>query len=363
MANSTLEAIRKKVRRLTRTLSENQLSTADLDEYVNTFVLYDFPEHLRLFSLRKTFTFTTNVGQDTYPTDPALVIDPTNPLYDFKNTYITVHEPVYIAGYRAFYSQSRDQFYGIYPFTNTVSGNTGVVGDGITTTFTGQAPFTLASTPTTAGTVLLQNHVFITAISTAGVSMTLTDMPVVQASSGFRTQNGNLYVVGSVPTTAPTVIDATNTINYTTGAFTVTFPAAPGASQPIVSQTRPSGTSRPEALLYFDDVFIVRPVPDQGYQIQFEAYVRPTELLSSSQEPGLQQWWQYLAYGAAKKYFEDQQDLDSVALIMPEFKQQERLVLRRTLVQQSNERVATIYTEGNFGYSWYGSGNNGGFGG
>jgi uncharacterized HAD superfamily protein len=62
--------------------------------------------------------------------------------------------------------------------------------------------------------------------------------------------------------------------------------------------------------------------------------------------PQLEQWWQYIAYGTAKKIFEDRMDLDSVQQIMPEFKQQERLVLRTTLTQQANERTVTIYTQG-----------------
>lgn len=38
-------------------------------------------------------------------------------------------------------------------------------------------------------------------------------------------------------------------------------------------------------------------------------------------------------------------DIDSVALIEPEYKKQEALVLRRTIVQNTTQRVATIYTE------------------
>ena len=74
-------------------------------------------------------------------------------------------------------------------------------------------------------------------------------------------------------------------------------------------------------------------------------YRRPTELLLVGQSPELEQWWQYIAYGASKKVFEDRMDMQSVQMIMPEFNKQERLVLRRTIVQQTNERVATIYTE------------------
>ena len=49
--------------------------------------------------------------------------------------------------------------------------------------------------------------------------------------------------------------------------------------------------------------------------------------------------------GTAKKIFEDRTDSDSVQLLMPEFKTQERLALRTTLVQMTKERTATIYAE------------------
>jgi hypothetical protein len=52
-------------------------------------------------------------------------------------------------------------------------------------------------------------------------------------------------------------------------------------------------------------------------------------------------------------------DMDSVTMIMPEFKKQEALCLRKTIVQNTNERVATIYTESNGtnganGFGWPG---------
>jgi len=48
---------------------------------------------------------------------------------------------------------------------------------------------------------------------------------------------------------------------------------------------------------------------------------------------------------------------------MPELKNQERLCLRRTNVQYTNERTATIYTDqvGSANGNWGGWGNPGGF--
>jgi hypothetical protein len=118
MANSTLQAIRTKVRRITRSPSLSQISDSQLDEYINTFILYDFPEHLRLFSLRTILTFYTQPGVDVYDTNTTVATDP---LYNFRNKYVAVHPPLYIAGIQCFYTQWRDVFYGYYPQTNTIS--------------------------------------------------------------------------------------------------------------------------------------------------------------------------------------------------------------------------------------------------
>jgi hypothetical protein len=173
----------------------------------------------------------------------------------------------------------------------------------------------------------------------------MVDVPVVDNSTGLRTSFGNLYPDGQQPTTPPNVVDATNAIDYSDGQFTVTFPFAPASGAQIMAGSVPVQMSRPNSILYYDNTFTVRPVPDKAYPVTFEVYVRPSELLADGQSPELEQWWQYIAYGAAKKIFEDRSDPESIAQILPEFKQQERLVLRRTIVQQSNERVATIYTD------------------
>ena len=85
----TLAAIQQKVRRLTRCPSENQLTTDDLNNYINTFVIYDFPEQLRTFNLRQQFTFTCNPFQDVYYTNEinygTSSAPQNNDLYNFQN--------------------------------------------------------------------------------------------------------------------------------------------------------------------------------------------------------------------------------------------------------------------------------------
>lgn len=346
--DTTLVAIQTKVRRLTRSMSESQLDTDTLNQYINTFVVYDFPEHLRMFNLRTTFSFYTNPYQDVYPTDEISFVGvTTNPLYNFQNRYISVHTPVYIAGYNSLYSQSREQFYGIYPLTNSIA-SIGVTGDGVTTTFSGVVNTSQATIPanlsqTTVG--LLQDNVLFSSVDANGNGLALVDVAVKNTTTGNNTIMGNLYVPGSTPATPPTVVNPNNFINYATGQFTITFSAAPGSGILINSQTVATNITLPQALCYYDNQFIVRPVPDQPYTINFEAYVRPTWLMQMDQSPALNEWWQYIAYGAAKKIFEDRMDTDSVQQILPEFIKQQTLCLRRTIVQYTNERTATIYTE------------------
>ena len=333
---STLGNIQKKVRRLTRSLSTNQLSDADLNNYINTSILYDFPEHLRLFNLRQTFTFYTQPYVDVYSTT-----DVTNSvLYNFTNKYLTIHPPVYIAGFQALYSESRTQFFGIYPFLNSIA-SIGVTGDALTTQFTGVINTQQSNTNGIDGQTicLLKNNVLFSSIDANNNGLAMIDQPLTN-----NNVVGNLYAPGStLPST--TVQDPNNYINYLTGQFVVTFGAAPGAGQPINSQTVPQQPTLPQSVLFFDGQFTVRPVPDQSYAVQMEVYARPSELLQNTDIPLLAEWWQYISYLASKKIFEDRMDLESVQQIMPELKKQELLCLRRTIVEQTSQRASTIYTE------------------
>lgn len=360
---NTLEAIQIKVRRLTRSPSTTQLSDNDLNNYINTFVVYDFPEQLRMFNLRTTFTFICNPFQDEYFTDTASFAGATtNQLYNFQNNYISIADPVYIAGYHSFYTQSREQFFAIYPKINFIS-SIGPTGNGITQTFTGTINFQqaiISNQLNQQSSILLKNQVLFSSIGTNGIGVALQDMPVVDPTTGFQSLFGNLYDPSNLPTSPPTVVDPTNNINYFNGNFTITFSAPPEAGVTINSQVVPQVVSIPQSLMYYDNRFTLRPVPDQPYRIQFEAYKRPTALLQENQAPQLEEWWQYIAYGAARKILQDRMDLESVQMIEPEFKVQERLCLRRTIVQYTNERTATIYTESLTGN---GSGGFGGFGG
>jgi len=342
MANSTLVAIQNKVRRLTRSLSPAQLTDAQLNEYINTFIQYDFPEHLRLFNLRSTFSFYVEPFEDLY--DPT-VYGPASPLYEFNQKYITVHPPIYVAGYQASFLESREKLYALYPKLAAImqigSGNS------VNTQFTGTLP------NLNPGNCIVRRNVLFDSIDLNGDGASMIDFPITATQ-------GNLYIPGGAPTST-TVLDPNNYINYVTGQFVVTFLFAPAQGDVVNCQYVAVQPSRPTTVCFFDGSFIVRPVPDQPYEVNMEVYVRPLELLAAGQSPELEEWWQYISYGCAKKIFEDRMDLESVQMIMPEFKKQENLINRRTIVQQTSQRVATIYTEDNNQATPFGPNSNGGF--
>lgn len=315
---STLADIRTKVRRLTGRPSTSQITDAQIDDYVNTFYLYDVPETLRLFKLHTTFEFMTESNVAEYDMS-TLTVEQGGVTIPAEDVYTSFEQPVYVAGYQSFYSQDREQFFRTYPELATIE--TTLTGNGTPGPYT----FTASTFP------ILQNLVTVGAIDSTGATVQVIDDPQNRTT-------GNWVIIN---TTTP----VTGSVTYTTGSATITFANSIPSGNEITITSVPYQPNRPQAILYYDNTFTLRPVPDKPYLVQLNAYITPTSLLSSNQSPALRQWWQYLAYGASKKIFEDSQDPEGVSQILMGFKEQENMVLRRTIVQQTNERTATIYTE------------------
>lgn len=325
---STLSTIRTKVRRLTGRPSENQISNTQINEYVNTFYQYDFPEHLRVFSNNSLFTFMTEANVDQYK---MLAVDPDNPTFNelvvsfdggsesAANVHYNLQPPLYISGYQSFYSQSREQFFRTYPALGDIF--TSLLGNGEV----GPYNFTLPNVP------MLQDSVTVGAIDDTDSTIKVVDDPQNRTSGNWLLSNSTTGVTGS--------------IDYLTGEGTITFANAIPFGNEITFTFTPYQPNRPLSALFYDNTITLRPVPDKSYPVQFNSFLTPSALLQDNEDPILKQWWQYLAYGAAKKIFEDSQDPEGVSQILRGFKEQENLVLHRHIVQQTNERTATIYTE------------------
>lgn len=325
MAQTNLDAIRSKVRQITRSPNEAALTTAQLDQFINTFVLQDFPEHVRLFNLMTVLEFWTTPFVAKYDTRTA---PPTDPLFDFENRYISIQGPIYFSGVQGQIVQSRAQFYSLYP--QVLSTQRIGTGDGVTLTFNG----------TISGNPILQESVTVSTVDASGVALLLRDYPQ-------DISVGTIVGALGVPDQPQAIPSAFGQVNYQTGQITANFATAPADQAPVLVQYWAYQASRPLVALFYDGVFELRPVPKQSYKVTLSAFVRPTELLANNQSPELQEWWQFIAWGASKKVFENRMDLDSIKELQPLLDEQQRLIERRTLVQNSTQRSPSIYQYAN----------------
>jgi hypothetical protein len=345
---NTLSDIITKVRRVTGRPSTAQITDVEIIKYINTFYVYDLPQHLKLISLRYNYEFTTtaNVAVYDFPTD----------------TYLTAMPPVFIGGYQSYMTQSRENFFRINPQLNFLQQSvyTGDGTDGSTGSYTGQflsnLPIVPGFKPNPPGAYsdsttipieakFLKWNVVVSALGTpnaiSGIAPSITLVDDGQ---------GNLFDPSDT-STDPSV--ARGTINYITGAITISlFSAAIPSGNAINVQYVPYEASRPQQAMFFQDQIILYPVPDQAYTVSFEAYKYPASFdiaadgtFNGTLHPQLDEWWQLLAYGAADKIFADNADFENMQKFRPLLEEQMTLVLRRTIVQQTSERTATIYTE------------------
>ena len=338
-APSALSNIISKVRKITGRPSQNQISDNDIIDYINTFYVFDMPEQLKMESLRYNYQFLTTANI---------------PVYDLPTgMYLTAMPPVYIGGYQSYMTQSRENFFRINPQLNflqqiaTSSGTNNFTGT-LTQTpiipgFKPNPPGAYADPSITANQIApskIQWNVLISAEGTPDATSGITKTYTL-----IDDGKGNLFAPDD-PTSNP--INNRGTVNYITGAVNVmAFPITIPSGNAINAQYVPYVASRPQSVVFYQDQFILYPVPDQAYTVSFEVYQYPTAFLYSQTilSPQLNEWWQMLAYGAADKIFADSADFENMQRFRPLLEEQMKLSLRRTIVQQTSERTATIYTD------------------
>jgi hypothetical protein len=372
---NTLTDIITKVRRIIGRPSQTQIADVDIIKYINTFYVYDMPEHLKMESLRYNYEFLTTANRAVYdlPTD----------------TYLTCMPPVFIAGYQSYMTQSRENFFRVNPELNFIQ-NAITVGNNTAGPYVGQLTAAFPNTNTNPqnnpSVAILQGYkpnppgAFSTSVGISDIPAKFLQWNVIisalgtpDATSGVAPSislvddgQGNLFDPAD---TSTAVANRRGTVNYLTGAVSINAPPS-GFAQSIPAgnninaQYIPYTPSRPQSAMFFQDQIILYPIPDQAYTVSFEVYKYPVSFSVSANgtfngtlQPQLNEWWQLLAYGAADKIFADNADFESMAKFRPLLDEQMNLCLRRTIVQQTSERAATIYTENNNGNGMFGFGN------
>lgn len=282
----TLEKIRTKVRRLTGRLSTNQLSNASILEYINDFYQEKMIVELNLQELEAWYDFSTTVNDDDY---------------DLQSTDFTLNDPVYVNGAQARFYTDPKTFYADFPpnYPTAIFEE----GDGSTVTFT----YTIPKTPIHATTVIVDDQ---TEKFTDGGSGTLT------GSAG-----------------------GTGTVDYTTGALSVTFNSAPSDGQDIRVTYEYFSTGQPTAILLDSNVLFLRPVPDEVYQVNIRVSSIPAAFSSDSDTPVYGDWGSFIAYGAAIDILRDFDGEGEAQKLISGYASSRAMAGRRFLRQSEEKRA------------------------
>lgn len=343
MAIATLSAIVTKVRRLTATPNSNQLTDAQIIDYINSFYLYDFPAEFRALDLKGVYTFNTIRGVDTYPFDIDHWVNVQEPCWIAKRPSKLFQDPF---AYYAFNFYSNSAWQQDEALTTSSSGvitnitqaaqavvtsanhglSTGnlvtiddVVGmveiNGLSSaitvidadSFSLDTINSLAFTPYTSGGTWVTNA-YIGTLQKTPIIRSVNNNPMVTTQtantsvfpSGYPPQfpGANISRVQNLLITANLANGNTlhvtddgagnligdvgtgaNTIDYDTGIINVAFNSSIPAGEDIRVMYSPVVLNIPFAILFWQNQLTVRPVPDKGYTVELTAYRLPSQLL------------------------------------------------------------------------------------
>ena len=340
MSVATLQDIITKIRRLTGSGNDNQLTDAQIIDYINSFYLYDFPAQFRSLKLKNNYTFNTIQGIDTYPFDSENYETVDMPCYCMKREVKLFQDPwsFYAANFNW---QQQENF-------TTGNGSTGAYAGNLSA-----FPLIRSSNNNPA----VQTTLAPTSVFPSGYPATFP------AAIPSRIQN--ILITANTATSTLNVTDdgagnligdcSAGTINYQTGAIAgLIFTQIVPAGNNIQCQYNPQVLSIPLAILFYQNQFTLRPVPDQGYTIELVAYRQPSQALLGSSDPNnpnyagvpeFKEWWECIAAGASKKVYEDRLDAEGIMLMDKMIKERYALVETRTYAQIGKQRISTLFSD------------------
>jgi len=295
--------IRTKIRAVTGRPSTDQITDAQLNNYINNYYVFTMPFELKEQIENNYLKFTTTPGVD---------------VYSFPGGYFTDSPGAYADGFPLVFYQDPDIFFQDWPQQYAVDNI--ATGNGAISNFSGG----LQNPPIITGTL------FIAADDPGGNQQLISDIGVVSPNVF---PNGTLSGPGGV-----------GTINYLTGAYSVTFNNPPASTAVIYAKYQGYSGNRPQGVLFFQNTFTFRSVPDQAYAILMQGFIKPSLLNDDATAgpivltPLQEEWGPLIAYGAALEIFEDSGDTENYDRYFPVFKRYENVALGRTIQQYTSEQ-------------------------
>lgn len=306
MSSWTLAEIRQKVRQVTGRYSPQEISNDQLDEYINKYFQYTFPAELKLERFHTFYEFLTVANQQKYT---------------LPSGYVNFEPPGTLDNHSVLWYQEPSSFYDNNP--ENVSSQTIGTGDGVTTLFTGAA----GNFPILPATAVI------------------TDNTEVFQDTNTTYTTSNVALAGS--------LGGTGTINYSTGAVSVTFNTAPSDGTNITFSYIQFQAGRPVAVLLYNNQFTFFPVPDTAYRFRTKAYANSlvttaagttaTEFVNATDTPLLDEWGPCIAYGTSRDIHADQGEMDAYGDVTALYKEQLAYVLKRTNQNLLNTRAQPFF--------------------
>lgn len=290
MATWTAADIEAKIRATTGRPDANMMSSAEIYDRMNKYYQLVLPKELKIFFGYTYYNFLTQPNIDTYV-----------PSSDFQ----TYNPQIYFDGFPGDWYLSPDLFFQDYP----IETNKQVVGtgDGTTTLFT----FTCPAFPVLPG------------------SLYVTD--------GIQTAQDNSVggFIGPV---------SSGSVNYITGSVSLTWNTPPAANSNITVSYQTYQANRPQGLLYYDNVFVLRPVPDNVYRVKMEGIRIPKPLVNPSDVPFRPDLGPLIAFGTSLEIYNDfNQDDEYDKLFAGQYKRYKDICMQDTYEEYLYERSVPTF--------------------
>lgn len=388
------------IRRLIKSPSDAVITDNLIIDYINRFWIMDVDARLQLFDLKTVYFFQTVPGVDQYNMPLYNVqLEGSNPTtsINFYPVYQGFIPTARVNGINVPFYTQRSQFFDMWPnYTQPV--NAIAFGNG-SSTYTIQLPFA----PASVGPVnvipsgILRGHVDITGIIATGMNVdppvSTTINPLIPSTSIFPAvyfttvdatgasvvvQDSGQFLTGNVnygllmrPGNAPFggvalnggYSTTSNTINYNSGIANITFTDSSGnplsipAGQEINAQIILYNPGLPRAILFYNNILVLRNPPDIQYLVELDAFLSPAAFLNSGSAIQFAYMSEYIARGAARKILSDTGDSEQFNFYEPLFREQEMLVWKRSQRQWTATRTPTIYSQGSQSQGQYGTTN------
>lgn len=269
-----------------------QLTDQQIVDYINRYYQYVMPKELKIFFEYTYYTFYTIANQDTY---------------NWPVTFATTNPVARVDGFPLDWYTSPDLFYQDYPLQlNKVN-----VG---TYTGTNNFSFSLTYFPVLANTTYV----------TDGIQVAMDN-----GQGGFNQVSPVVPGPGPIPAPTPTPIPGS--IDYATGIVSgLQFVNTPVMNAQIIASIYTYQAARPQGILYYNNQYILRLVPDQVYEVIMEGLPVLTPLINPTDVPFRTDLGPLIAFGASLEIFSDFNQMDQWDQYQPQYQRYKDIAMQDT---------------------------------